>query len=63
MDEATPTKLLKIAEVQERTTLDRATINRLLARGEFVSPVRLTPARIAFRECDVEAWIASRARG
>ena len=60
MDESTPTRLLKISEVQQRTTLDRATLNRMIARGDFVAPIRLSPSRVAFREGDVEAWIASR---
>jgi prophage regulatory protein len=60
MEEPAPTRLLKISEVQQRTSLDASTIRRMLSRGDFVSPVQLSPSRIAFRERDVEAWIASR---
>ena len=54
-----PTQLLRPADVQARTTLDRRTILRKVKDGTFPEPVRLNPGRIAWREADVEAFIAS----
>lgn len=50
--------LLSPKAVCEQTSLSRATLDRLVAGGEFPSPVRITQRRLAFRKDDVAAWLA-----
>lgn len=40
--------------------LGRTTIWKLRVAGEFPSPVALSPGRVAWRERDIETWLASR---
>jgi predicted DNA-binding transcriptional regulator AlpA len=53
-------RLITTREVCSRLTLSRTTLWRL--RDELC-PVRLTPTRVAYRERDVEAFIAARLAG
>ena len=57
--------LIAIKEVCRRTSLSRASLYRLMAKGAFPRLVPLTGTRKAFVEADVDAWIAARiaARG
>ncbi|QVN18841.1 AlpA family phage regulatory protein [Burkholderia pyrrocinia] len=52
--------LLRIADVVKLTGIGRATIYELIARGDFVPRIRLSPGRIAFRAEDIERWVESR---
>jgi prophage regulatory protein len=61
--EIKPTRLLKLAEVSARTTLDPSTIKRLVSKGEFPSPVHLSEGRRAWTSASLDAWIASRTGG
>jgi prophage regulatory protein len=54
-----PSRLLKPAVVEDRTTLDRITIWRKVRDGSFPQPIKISERRIAWREADVEAWITS----
>ncbi len=40
----------------------RVGLNRIIARGDFPQPVRITAQRIAWRLDEIEAWKASRER-
>ena len=53
-------KFLSPAELHELTGLSLTTLWRLRRRGELAEPVRLSPGRVAWRERDIEAWLASR---
>lgn len=57
MDTPPPTRLLKPAVVQDRTTLDRVTIWRKVGAGTFPQPLKISDNRIAWRESDIEAWM------
>ena len=46
--------------VCERTTLSRASLDRLVAAGEFPKPVKITDRRLAFQESEVLAWMQSK---
>lgn len=46
--------------VCERVALSRATLDRLVAAGEFPPPIRLTERRLAFNAADVEAWMQAK---
>ena len=58
--EAVP-RLIPLAVVLDRTSLSDATIRRMVDTGNFPKPVKPSPNRKAWREADVNAWIASRA--
>jgi predicted DNA-binding transcriptional regulator AlpA len=57
MQLSTPTRLLKPAAVQDRTTLDRVTIWRKVKDGTFPKPIYISVGRIAWREADIETFI------
>ena len=56
----TPSRMLRLAAVRAKTGLSTTTIWRLRRRGEFPNPIQLSPGCVAWREADLEAWIASR---
>jgi prophage regulatory protein len=60
----TTTRLLRMREVMERTSLGKSTIYRKIAAQIFPPPVSLGGAAVRWRESDIDAWVASlRARG
>ncbi|HEX7650724.1 MAG TPA: AlpA family phage regulatory protein, partial [Noviherbaspirillum sp.] len=52
-----------IDEVAQRLGLATMSIRRMIDRGEFISPIQVSPRRAAFNEAEVDAWLASRPRG
>lgn len=52
--------LLRMAEVTRTVGLSRATIYRLMDRGEFPRAVPLTGSAVAWVQAEVEAWVAAR---
>ena len=46
--------------VAARVGLSATTIWRQRRRGQFPDPVRISSGCVAWREADVESWIASR---
>lgn len=52
-----PQRMLKIRDVVELTSLHRATIYRLIDRGEFPANRKLSPQRVGWRADAIEAWI------
>lgn len=53
-------RLLRVDEVTDRTGLSRTTLWRKERAGEFPQRVKLGPNAVAWREEEVEEWIASR---
>jgi prophage regulatory protein len=53
-------RLLFPAEVRAKVRLSEPTIYRLRRRGKFPDPIILGERRIAWRESEVDAWLASR---
>jgi prophage regulatory protein len=53
-------RILRDAEVRNRTGLSRTTRWRLVRAGKFPKPVRLTEHAIGWRESAIEEWLASR---
>jgi len=49
-------------EVARRTSLSRTTAWRLQRRDEFPRAYPISPGRVGHLECEVQAWIAARAR-
>lgn len=56
-------KLIAYSEVATRLGLGENTVRRMVDRGEFVQPLILSPCRVAFREDEVDQWLANRPRG
>ena len=57
----TAVAILRRPEVERLTGFSKASIYRLMAAGEFPTPIRLGVRAVAWRARDVEAWLASRA--
>jgi prophage regulatory protein len=55
-------KLLLPEEVRALVRLSEPTIWRLRRKGKFPSPIVLGEKRIAYRESEVQAWIAAQQR-
>lgn len=54
------TKLLRLPDVLENTTLSRTGLYTLINRGEFPKPVKLGERAVAWRDDQVQAWIDAR---
>lgn len=53
-------KLLRLAQVQERTGLSRTQIYVKAQRGEFPQSVKIGERAAAWLEAEVDGWIAER---
>ena len=53
-------KILRGPEVSARVGLSRATLYRMIARGAFPRPVRLSERATGWRTDEVDEWLASR---
>lgn len=54
-------RLLPWRDVRARVgDLSRATVWNLRRLGQFPQPVRVSRGRVAWRESDIDAWVASR---
>ncbi len=56
-------KLLSIDEVADRLGLSVMSVRRMVARGDFIKPIQVSPNRIRFDEDEMAAWAANRPRG
>ena len=52
--------IYRLPAVLEVTGLSKATIYRMLGRGEFPQRVQLSPRCVGWRVADVEAWLEAR---
>ena len=57
--------LLRTNDVLKRTSLSKATLYRMLGRGQFPAPIKLGSKAVRFWSHEVEAWIEQlpRSRG
>ena len=53
-------RLIRLQEVKLRTGLGRSSIYRKMADGSFPQPVNIGERAVAWRESDIEQWIATR---
>ena len=60
MTDLTPCRLLMTAAVSEMTGLSERTLVRHRVEGGGIPYVRLGARRVAYREEDVQAWLAGR---
>lgn len=56
-------RLLRMAEVRNRTALSRSAIYAYMATGAFPQPVSIGARSVAWIESDVKAWVAARIAG
>lgn len=54
--------LMRRPAVEAATGLSRSSIYAAIARDDFPKPVQLGPQSVAWRQSEVQAWIASRER-
>ncbi|PHM63350.1 helix-turn-helix transcriptional regulator [Xenorhabdus ishibashii] len=57
---ALKTSLIRLPEVQRRTSYSKAWIYKLISDGEFPQQVKIGPRSVAFIESEIDDWIAQR---
>jgi prophage regulatory protein len=55
-----PVKILRIAQVRERTGLATSSIYKLISTGDFPKPVPLSERTVGWPEHEVDRFITSR---
>ena len=50
-------------DVRALVGVSKSTLHRMVCRGEFPRPIKLSPKRVGWRRSTVEAWLKSRAPG
>lgn len=55
-----PTRLIRLKEVQNRVGLGRSTIYRWMAEGNFPKSVRLGGHAVAWVLADIDHWVSQR---
>lgn len=53
-------RLLRLPEVEDTTGLKRSTIYQKAKQGLFPKPVKLTERSSAWRESEIQDWVAGR---
>lgn len=59
MMDQTRSRLVRLPEVKDRTGLSRTSIYRKMDAGEFPLAVKLSTNAVAWRETELERWIAA----
>lgn len=54
--------VLTVRGAADALTISRSTLLRLVRRGDFPEPIRLSPGRVGFLAADVQAWLEKRVR-
>lgn len=55
-------RILRLAEVRQRTGLGRSTIYRLVEAGDFPQQIRLSRHSVGWLQDEIERWIEQRVR-
>jgi len=55
--------VIKIAEVSYQTGFSRATIYREIKAGNFPEQLQLSPQRVGWLQCEIDAWKSAHRRG
>lgn len=53
-------RVLRMRGVIRRVGLSRSTVDRLVRRGAFPRPIRLSPATVGWRIEEIDRWLAER---
>ncbi|MBD1388427.1 AlpA family phage regulatory protein [Neiella sp. HB171785] len=51
-------KLISKKSLQNFLGVSQPTLDRMRRKGEFPQPIRLSPKRVAWRQSDVDEWLA-----
>lgn len=54
------TKALRLPAVEARCGLSRSSIYKSISEGTFPAPISIGSRAVAWRESDIEAWLAAR---
>ena len=57
MPDSSPSRILRLKAVLERTGLSRSTLYRKVQLGTFPKQLRISTRCAGWRESDVEAWL------
>ena len=52
-------RLLRRAEVEDRTGLSTSTIYRMMREGNFPVPLKISPKAVRWPASEIEAWLVS----
>ena len=63
MATTTTGRLLRIREVETRTTLSHSTIYRKMREGSFPESLKIGARAVRWRESEIEAWLEACPRG
>ena len=55
-----PAGFLRKERLEELTNISYSTIRRLMIRGEFPTPIQISPRAVGWRVADVRAWLEAR---
>ena len=53
-------KVLRLPAVKARVGLGKTSLYRLISAGGFPAPIALGSRAVAWRESDIDAWLATR---
>jgi prophage regulatory protein len=53
-------KLLRLPEVRQMVRRSTTRIYHDMSRGTFPKPIRIGERAVAWRECELQGWLASR---
>ena len=53
-------RVMRRPEVEHVTGLSRASLYRLIGKGHFPNPVKLSSNSVGWREADIREWLESR---
>lgn len=59
MDSTKGSRLIRLPEVSELTSLGKSTINLWVAQGKFPAPTALSATIKVWRQVDIEHWISA----
>jgi prophage regulatory protein len=62
MSQPQPVRILRIAQVRERTGLATSSIYKAMADGRFPKPVSLTERTVGWIEAEVDDFVSGRIR-
>ena len=57
---STPSRIIGLPEVIERTSSKRSSLYAMVANNEFPTPIKLSARRVGWVEAEVNDWIQSR---
>jgi prophage regulatory protein len=55
-------RLLRFKQINEMTGLPKSSVYALIKKGEFPSPIPITPQTVGWISTEVSEWIASRVK-